>query len=105
MTVRSGDSYGFVEVRQYTEAMMLLDHMLKMTYVELVSIERAGAAHLTLIVKGELASVQLAMEEALNRASSNEVTARVIAKPYEGFDRVYKAQSDHKTKRGDDGDS
>lgn len=105
MTVRNGDSYGFVEVRQYTEAMMLLDHMLKMSYVELVSMERAGAAHVTLIVKGELASVQLAMEEALNRAYSGEVTTSVIAKPYEGFDRVYKTQSDPETKRGEDGET
>jgi microcompartment protein CcmL/EutN len=93
MTPAENMSYGFIEVRQYVKALAVLDQMLKSNYVELVSVEKLGSGYVTLVIKGELASVQLAAEEASSRSFPGEVTANVIAKPYPGWEKLLTGQN------------
>ncbi|SDO16740.1 BMC domain-containing protein [Alkalicoccus daliensis] len=81
-------SFGFIEARQYVEALVVLDHMLKSNHIELESLEQLGSGYLTIVIKGDLASVQMAVEEAMNCSLTGDISGRVIAKPYPGWERM-----------------
>ena len=95
-------SYGFVEVRHYVESMILLDQMLKSNHVELVSMERLGSGYLTIVIKGDLASVEWAIEEAASHSFSGDVSVKIIAKPYPGWERLLTNGNQEETKGDED---
>ncbi|WP_280770579.1 BMC domain-containing protein [Salipaludibacillus daqingensis] len=79
-------SYGFVEVIGYIAASACADAMVKAAYVKVDRVERIGAGYVTVAIKGDLASVQAALqvaEEVAHRFGELVVT-KVIARPYEG---------------------
>lgn len=78
-------SYGFVEVIGYIAATACADAMVKMAYVTVDRVERIGAGYVTIAIKGDLASVQAALQAAEDVAHrfGELVATKVIARPYE----------------------
>ncbi|WP_078592807.1 BMC domain-containing protein [Evansella clarkii] len=79
-------SYGFVEVIGYTAAVACLDVMIKSAYVTCEQVEKTGSGYITIAVKGDLASVQAALESAEETAAvyGELIRTKVIARPYDG---------------------
>jgi microcompartment protein CcmL/EutN len=78
-------SYGFIETRGYIAAIVAADAMVKAAKVELLRFRKVGAAFVTIIVKGELAACQAAVEAGAKaaRQAGQLVAAHIIARPYE----------------------
>ncbi|KIL46684.1 hypothetical protein KP77_28110 [Jeotgalibacillus alimentarius] len=91
-------SYGFLEVTGYAAALKCADIMIKTAYITISHMERIGSGLVTIMIEGDLASVQAAIEAGIESAESSLLTANVIARPYEGFLNVT-----NQTKEGSDG--
>ncbi|MDO4632573.1 MAG: BMC domain-containing protein [Eubacteriales bacterium] len=79
-----GKSYGFVEITGVVAAMDALDIMLKTADVELASWERKlGGRLVTMIIQGDIASVEQAVEAAKTRAIKKPAATAIIARPHE----------------------
>ncbi len=79
-------SLGLVEVSALGNAIIMLDDMLKAADVEFVATERRlGGRLVTIVVKGELTSVQAAVDAGIARAKQDECLKahRVIARPHD----------------------
>ncbi len=78
-----GNSYGFIEITGVTAAMDALDLMCKTAKVELVTWERKlGGRLVTLVVQGEVAAVEQAVEAACTKAIKKPASSGVIANPH-----------------------
>ena len=83
------ESLGFIEISGVTAAMDALDIMCKSANVELVTWERKmGGRLVTLIVKGDVAAVTAAVENATARSLKKPVASLVIANPHEETMRI-----------------
>ncbi|RCW71934.1 BMC domain-containing protein [Saliterribacillus persicus] len=84
-------SIGLIEVAGMTTAISSVDAMVKGAYVEVVNIERIGSGLITIIISGDLASVQAAVEVGIEAASSHgEVFGfKVIPRPSESLYQLY----------------
>lgn len=84
-------SLGFVEVVGVVAAIDSLDLMLKTAGVRFVTWERKfGGRLVTIIVEGEVAAVQAAVDAAMSESISKPVAHAVIANPHEEVQRLVK---------------
>jgi len=82
-------SLGFIEISGVTAAVDVLDIMCKTSGVELATWERKlGGRLVTIIVKGDVASVTEAVETASKSAIKKPVASGVIANPHEEIMRL-----------------
>lgn len=78
-----GKSIGIIETLGYTAALTAADMMVKMAYVEVISIERTGSGLVTIIIEGDIDSVKMALEVGAETAQKcgELVGVHSIAKP------------------------
>lgn len=83
-------SIGIVEVIGLTAATSCIDVMVKAAFVEVYNIRRTGSGMITIIIQGDLASVQVAVEKGADAAQciGELVAAHVIPRPYEGLEKL-----------------
>ena len=80
----SGKSLGFIEITGVVAAIDALDIMTKSANVSLVTWERKlGGRLVTIIVEGDIAAVNAAVENARNRCIKKPAAYLVIAAPHE----------------------
>ncbi len=80
----SNTSLGFIEITGVVAAVDALDIMCKTSGVELATWERKlGGRLVTIVVKGDVASVTEAVETAASKAIKKPVAKGVIANPHE----------------------
>lgn len=80
-------SLGIIEVVGLVTATACIDAIIKSAYVEVYNIKRTGSGMITVIIKGDLASVKEGLEIGAEVAHrfGELVALRVIARPYEGL--------------------
>ncbi|WNF38843.1 BMC domain-containing protein [Bacillaceae bacterium IKA-2] len=83
-------SLGIIEVVGMVTAMACIDAMVKSAYVEVTKIERVGSGFIAIMIEGDLASVQVALEIGAETVQCHGelVAAKVIARPYEGLEKL-----------------
>lgn len=83
-------SLGFLEVVGMVTATACVDAMVKSAYVEVYNIKRAGAGMITVIIKGDLASIKEALEIGVETAQrfGELISVRAIARPYMGLENL-----------------
>lgn len=83
-------SFGLIEVIGFVTATACIDTMVKSAFVELHDMKRTGSGMITIIIKGDLASVKEALQLGAETAHQHgEVVAmKVIARPYPGLERL-----------------
>ena len=82
-------SLGFIEITGVVAAVDALDIMCKTSGVELATWERKlGGRLVTIVVKGDVASVTEAVETAAKKAIKKPVATGVIANPHEEILRL-----------------
>ncbi len=81
-------SLGIIEVRGVVPATSCIDAMVKSAYVRISHIDRVGSGLIAIIIEGDVASVQIALEIGQEAAEKHgEVVAvKVIAKPADDLD-------------------
>ena len=85
----SNTSLGFIEISGVVAAVDALDIMCKTSGVELATWERKlGGRLVTIVVKGDVASVTEAVETAAKKAIKKPVASGVIANPHEEIMRL-----------------
>lgn len=76
---------GLLETQGLVAALHATDEMLKASAVELVGKEKIGAAYVTIMVRGDVAAVQAAVDagrQAVERLGGKLIMADVIARPH-----------------------
>lgn len=82
-------SLGFVELPNFADAMDTLDIMLKASGVSFVTWEKAlGGRLVTIIVEGDVGSVQEAVDTARARSKGKIAASAVIANPHDETRRM-----------------
>jgi ethanolamine utilization protein EutM len=79
------DAIGLLETQGLVAALHATDEMLKGAAVSLVGKEKIGAAYVTIIVRGDVAAVQSAIEngkQTVERLGGKLIMADVIARPH-----------------------
>mgnify|MGYP001050666373 CR=1 FL=1 len=85
----SNTSLGFIEITGVVAAIDALDIMCKTSGVELATWERKlGGRLVTIVIKGDVASVTEAVETAAEKAIKKPVARGVIANPHEEIVRL-----------------
>lgn len=81
-------SIGLLEIVGMVTAAACVDAMVKAAFVEVHNIKRIGSGMITIVIKGDLASVKEALEIGSEAASrfGEIVSVRCIARPYEGLE-------------------
>ena len=81
---------GLLETQGLTGVIEGADAMLKAANVEIVGKEKIGAAHVTVMVRGDVAAVQAAIEAGAAAAKKvgTLVSAHVIARPHDGLAKL-----------------
>jgi microcompartment protein CcmL/EutN len=83
--MNSSDAIGLLETQGLVAALHATDEMLKSASVTLVGKEKIGAAYVTIIVRGDVAAVQSAIEsgkQTVERLGGKLIMADVIARPH-----------------------
>jgi microcompartment protein CcmL/EutN len=83
--MKSSDAIGLLETQGLVAALHAADEMLKSAAVTLVGKEKIGAAYVTIIVRGDVAAVQSAIEsgkQTVERLGGKLIMADVIARPH-----------------------
>jgi len=83
--MKSSDALGLIETQGLVAALHATDEMLKASAVELVGKEKIGAAYVTIMVRGDVAAVQAAIEagkKAVERIGGKLILADVIPRPH-----------------------
>jgi len=84
------DALGLLETQGLTGVIEGADAMLKAASVEIVGKEKIGAAHVTVMIRGDVASVEAAI--AAGKVAADRVgklvAAHVIARPHEGLAKL-----------------
>ena len=94
-----GNSYGFFEVPGVVAAMDALDIMCKTSDVVLASWERKmGGRLVTLIIEGDVSSVQQAIDAACEKCIKKPACHAVIARPHEEIVRIVERSAKRWTK-------
>ena len=87
-TMNNNDqSIGILETVGLTASLEAADAMLKAANVSLVGKEKIGAAHVTIVIRGEVAAVKAAIQSGQQAAATlgKVVAAHVIARPHPDF--------------------
>lgn len=81
---------GILETQGLTAILHATDAMLKAANVELVGKEKIGAAYVTIIIKGDIAAVQAALDAGSAAVGSlgKVIAAQAIARPHESLMRL-----------------
>ena len=88
--VKNMQAIGLLETQGLTGVIEGADAMLKAANVELIGKEKIGAAHVTVIVRGDVAAVKAAIEagaEAVQKVGTL-VGAHVIARPHDALAKL-----------------
>ncbi|NQU21279.1 MAG: BMC domain-containing protein [Candidatus Nealsonbacteria bacterium] len=83
--MKSTDALGLIETQGLVAALHATDEMLKAASVELVGKEKIGAAYVTIMVRGNVAAVQAAVEagrQSVEQIGGTLILADVIAHPH-----------------------
>jgi microcompartment protein CcmL/EutN len=81
----NSDALGLIETQGLVAALHATDEMLKASAVELVGKEKVGAAFVTIVVRGDVAAVQAAVEagkKTVQRIQGKLILADVITRPH-----------------------
>jgi ethanolamine utilization protein EutM len=81
----STEALGLLETQGLVAALHATDDMLKSSNVKLVGKEKIGAAYVTIMVRGDVAAVQTAIETGkgtVARLGGKLIMADVIARPH-----------------------
>ena len=81
----SSEALGLLETQGLVAALHATDDMLKSSNVKLVGKEKIGAAYITIMVRGDVAAVQTAIETGkatVTRLGGKLILADVIARPH-----------------------
>lgn len=82
---------GLIETRGLTPALEALDAMCKAANVKLVDFKRVGSGLITVIVEGDVAAVQAAVEAGLAaypRTGGQLISSNVIPRPHPDLTRM-----------------
>ena len=83
--MKSSDALGLIETQGLVAALHATDEMLKAGAVELVGKEKIGAAYVTIMVRGDVAAVQAAVDAGklcVERLDGKLILADVITHPH-----------------------
>lgn len=83
--MKSSDALGLIETQGLVAALHATDEMLKAGVVDLVGKEKIGAAYVTIIVRGDVAAVQAAVEagrQTVEQLDGKLIMADVITHPH-----------------------
>jgi microcompartment protein CcmL/EutN len=84
-SMKTSDAIGLLETQGLVAALHATDEMLKSASVTLVGKEKIGAAYVTIVVRGDVAAVQAAIEagkQTVERLGGKLILADVIARPH-----------------------
>ncbi len=84
-SMNNSDAIGLLETQGLVAALHATDEMLKGAAVSLVGKEKIGAAYVTIIIRGDVAAVQSAIEsgkQTVERLGGKLIMADVIARPH-----------------------
>lgn len=84
-TMNSSDAIGLLETQGLVAALHATDEMLKGAAVTLVGKEKIGAAYVTIMIRGDVAAVQSAIDSGkatVERLGGKLIMADVIARPH-----------------------
>ncbi len=84
-SMNNTDALGLLETQGLVAALHATDDMLKASNVKIVGKEKIGAAYVTIIVRGDVAAVQTAIEtgkQSVERLGGTLIMADVIARPH-----------------------
>jgi microcompartment protein CcmL/EutN len=84
-SMNNSDALGLLETQGLVAALHATDDMLKASNVTLVGKEKIGAAYVTIIVRGDVAAVQTAIEtgrSTVERLGGKLIMADVISRPH-----------------------
>ncbi len=86
------DALGMIETRGFVGTVEAADAALKAAEVEIVSSQKADAGLVTVLLRGDVASVRAAVDAgaAAARRVGELVSAHVIARTAEGIDKIEK---------------
>lgn len=81
-------SLGVLEVTGMSTMIACLDAMEKSAFINIHAVKRTGSGMLTILIKGDLASIQAALEIGADIAQSfgGLVAVKAIARPYSGLE-------------------
>ncbi|MEX2113467.1 MAG: BMC domain-containing protein [Pirellulales bacterium] len=85
MSKQTADAIGLLETQGLVAALHATDEMLKGAAVSLVGKEKIGAAYVTIMIRGDVAAVQAAIDsgkQAVERLGGKLIMADVIARPH-----------------------
>ncbi len=84
------DALGMIETKGFVAMVEASDAMVKAARVELVGYEKIGHAHVTAIVRGDVAAVKAAVEAGARAAEKvgELVSVHVIPRPHANVDKV-----------------
>ncbi len=91
--IRTMLALGILETQGLTAVLEGTDAMLKAANVEIVGKEKIGAAHVTVLVRGDVAAVKAAVDagKAAAEKVGKVVAAHVIARPHDGLAKLLPA--------------
>lgn len=83
-------SLGVIEVTGLVNATVCVDAMLKSTYVDIYNVEKVGSGLVAIMIQGDLASVQVALEIGADAASENGqvLAVKTLARPADGLEKI-----------------
>ncbi|MBX7268190.1 BMC domain-containing protein [Micromonospora sp. Llam7] len=78
------NALGTLETRGFTAAIAGMDAMVKAAEVEIVRVEQIGSAYVTVLLRGDVASVKAAIDAGAEAATRHGevISVNVIASPY-----------------------
>jgi ethanolamine utilization protein EutM len=84
------EALGLVETRGYVAMVEAADAMLKCGRVELVGYESSGGGFVTVVVRGDVASIKLAIDTGARAAEKvgQLISAHVLPRPHSGIDSI-----------------
>lgn len=82
------EALGMIETRGFAAMVEAADAMVKAAKVELVGYEKIGGGYVTVIVRGDVASVRAAVEAGVKAAEKvgEIVSTHVIPRPHDNVD-------------------
>ena len=84
-SMNTSDALGLLETQGLVAALHATDDMLKASNVTLVGKEKIGAAYVTIVIRGDVAAVQTAIEtgrQTVERLGGKLIMSDVIARPH-----------------------
>lgn len=85
-------SLGIIEVKGMVTATSCIDAMVKSAYIDIQHIERIGSGLITILIEGEVAAVQIALEIGAEEALKHGelIATKTIPKPAKELVHLFK---------------